>query len=152
MTGPYFDTGVALKLVVEEPLSSAARRFVEARSVAVPITSLVRLEMENALHALRFRGAITDEQLAGARTLVSDLLASGRFQTVNLSIDAVVAEALSLAGPIATTTGCRTLDLLHVVSARSLGASEFVSTDKRQLAAARMCGLRATELSADLAT
>lgn len=36
MTGPFFDTGVALKLVIEEPLSPVVRGFVTKRRVPVP--------------------------------------------------------------------------------------------------------------------
>lgn len=39
-------------------------------------------------------------------------------------------------------SGCRTLDLMHIASALLLGAGGFVSTDKRQCHAAKLCGLR----------
>jgi hypothetical protein len=38
-------------------------------------------------------------------------------------------------------TGCRTLDLMHLVSAKLLGYSEFVTIDQRQAAGARLAGL-----------
>jgi hypothetical protein len=44
------------------------------------------------------------------------------------------------------STGCRTLDLLHVVSARKPGFGESVTGDRRQAAAARSCGLKAVEI------
>ena len=36
MSQPYFDTGVVLKLLVHEPLSSAVLAFLGDRKVAVP--------------------------------------------------------------------------------------------------------------------
>ena len=146
MSGPFFDTGLVLKLIVEEALSPCMRRFVEQRKVAVPFTCLIELETENALQALRFRGAITGEQLAKARQLVASLVGEGRFDRIPLSLDAIARETLSLAPLVTAQTGCRTLDLMHVATAKLIVATEFVSTDKRQLQAAALCGLKTVDL------
>jgi predicted nucleic acid-binding protein len=148
MSGPFFDTGVALKLVVREPLSATARAYVAKRGVSVPFTRLIELEMETALQALCFRGEITGPQLAAARALIAEMVKEGKFRRVDLSLDQIASESLSLSPLITAKTGCRTLDLMHVCTAKLLCASEFVSTDKRQLKAARFAGLRAVDLSA----
>lgn len=57
-------------------------------------------------------------------------------------------EALSRVPEVTGSTGCRTLDLLHVVSAQLLGCTEFVTTDQRQAASARLAGLAVTDLTA----
>jgi len=44
----------------------------------------------------------------------------------------------------AASTGCRTLDALHVACARVLSIREFVTTDERQTALARHAGMRVT--------
>lgn len=54
--GPFFDTGVALKVVVSEPLSRRVLDFVKKRRAPVPISRLIELEMETALKAMAFRG------------------------------------------------------------------------------------------------
>ena len=41
----------------------------------------------------------------------------------------------------AGVTGCRTLDTLHVASARVLGLGRLVTTDRRQAALAERAGL-----------
>jgi len=138
----FFDTGVVLKLVVNEPLSERVSRTVERNRWTVPLTRLVDLEMENALHALFYRKAISGEQLAGARELVSDMISGGLLRRVELSMDEVAAEAFSLAALVTPKTGCRTLDLLHVASAKLLRATTFVSTDSRQNKAARLLGMK----------
>lgn len=148
MIGSYFDTGVALKLVVEKPLSPVARGFVAMRRIPVPFSRLIEVEIENALQALLFRKEITREQFAGARALVVGLLRRGQFQRVELSLDKIVTETLSLAPVVTSQTGCRTLDLMHVASAKLLGIGEFVSTDKRQIKAAKLCGLQTVNLEA----
>jgi len=144
--GPFFDTGVALKLVVEEPLSPIVRQFVQERRVSVPLSRLMEIEIENALQVLFFRGEISEEQLAGAGKLVSGLIRGGQFRRIGVSLDRVASECLFLAPILTARTGCRMLDLMHVATAKLLGASEFVSTDKRQIAAARLCGLRVNDL------
>ncbi len=132
--------------MVEEPLSVVVRDFVGKRRVPVPLSRLIEVEIENALHALVFRREITREQLAGARSLVAGLVRKGLFRRVDLSLDKIAVETLSLAPIVTSKTGCRTLDLLHVATAKLLGAHEFVSTDKRQIEAARLCGLQAVDL------
>lgn len=146
MTGPYFDTGVALKLVIEEPLSPVVREFVAKQRIPVPFSRLIEVEIENALQALLFRREITGAQLAGARGLVEGLVRKGQFQRVDLSLDKIATETLSLAPIVTSKTGCRTLDLMHVATAKLLGGSEFVSTDRRQIQAAKLCGLRTINL------
>lgn len=146
MSGYYFDTGVALKLVVEEPLSAKTRAFVEKRRLPVPLSILMEVELENALHALRFRNVITARQLAGARSLVGELIVKGRFCAIDLSLDRIAQETLSLAPLVTVKTGCRTLGLMHVATAKLMRAGAFVATDQRQLAAARMCGLETIDL------
>jgi len=56
----FFDTGVVLKLVVNEPLSERVSQTVERNRWTVPLTRLVDLEMENALHALFYRKAVSE--------------------------------------------------------------------------------------------
>jgi len=148
MTGPFFDTGVALKLVIEEPLSPVVREFVARRRVPVPFSRLIEVEIENALQALLFRQEITGEQLAGARALVAGLVRRGQFQKIDLSLEKIATETLSLASVVTSQTGCRTLDLMHVATAKLLGVGEFVSTDKRQIKAAKLCGLHTVDLEA----
>jgi len=110
MIGPYFDTGVALKLVVEEPLSPVVRGFVQRRRLPVLFSRLVELEIECALQALLFRQIISGRQLAEARALVRQLVHRGQFLKVDLSLDKIAAETLSLAPVCTAGTGCRTLD------------------------------------------
>jgi len=148
MSGLYFDTGVALKLVVNEPLSERTRQFVTERKAAVPISRLHEVEIQNSLQALTFRKLIDDQQLAAAQSVLADLFRSGRFRRIDVSIDRMAAEALSLASIVTRITGCRTLDLMHVAAAKLWGAREFVSTDARQIQAASLCGLRVVDFLA----
>lgn len=145
--GPFFDTSVALKLVLAEPLSAKVLAFVKRRRLTIPTTRLVELEMETALNALAFRGAITSAELKSSRALIEELKVEGKFISTGISLDDIAPESLRLSPRIASKTGCRTLDLMHIASALLLGCPEFVSTDQRQLKAAKLAGLKAIDLS-----
>lgn len=106
------------------------------------------MDLENTLQAKVFRREIAERQLSRCREFLSQLVLEGKFFRPRLLIDEVVPEALEMMPKITAATGCRTLDLLHVVSARKLGFLEFVTGDKRQAAAARHCGLKVFEISA----
>ena len=144
--GPFLDTGVALKLVVAEPLSAEVLSFVTDRRVPVLISRLIELEMETALNAMAFRGLIDANQLAAAKHLILEMVKQGRFVSVALSLDKIASESLRLSPSITLKTGCRTLDLMHIATARLLGCKEFVSSDQRQLKAAKLAGLRVVDL------
>jgi predicted nucleic acid-binding protein len=146
MSQPYFDTGLVLKLLVDEPLSEVFQGWLELRSVPVPYTRLVELEVENTLQAKCFRGEIDSRQIGRCQKLIHELLAEGRFFRPELSMEEVLLESLEVMSKVTARTGCRTLDLLHVVSAIKLGYDEFVTADKRQAEGARLLELKVSEL------
>jgi predicted nucleic acid-binding protein len=144
---PYFDTSVVLKLLVQEQLSAVVLAFLGDRKVAIPYSRLIAIETENALQAKVHRKEISAPQLRACRQMLHELLADGRFFRPVLSLDDVAVEALGRVPKVTGATGCRTLDLLHIVSAQLLGCSEFVTTDQRQAAAARWAGLQVADLT-----
>jgi predicted nucleic acid-binding protein len=146
MIRPYLDTGIVLKLIVLEPLSARVQVWLQKHRVAVPYPRLVEVELENTLQAKLFRKEITPSQVKSCHALVHELLMQGRFFRPPLSLDDVLIEALELMPRITASTGCRTLDLLHITSARKLDCSEFVTSDRRQAKAARLLELKVTEL------
>lgn len=136
------DTGLVLKLVVPEPLSPRVTGWLARRKAAVPYSRLVEVELENTLQAKRFRREISTQQLQGATGLVRDLLREGKFFRPELSLEKVILEALEAMPRTTGTTGCRTLDLLHVISGKILNCTEFLTADRRQAEAARVYGLK----------
>ncbi|CAN5347070.1 hypothetical protein BH23VER1_BH23VER1_19030 [soil metagenome] len=58
-----------------------------------------------------------------------------RFETILWSIS-------TLATQIVPSTGCRTLDIIHIGICLHLGLDNFVTLDHRQAATARVAGLR----------
>tara|TARA_B110000467_G_C18147150_1_gene382099 strand:+ start:163 stop:612 length:450 start_codon:yes stop_codon:yes gene_type:complete len=147
MTPLYLDTGLVLKLVISEPLSPVVRDYIAKQRSPIWFQTLVNLEVENALQALRFRRQLTAVQLAKARNQIEQMKDDGKLAAPVLSMDAMAEEMLRLTPSITSRTGCRTLDLLHIAAARLLPSPKFVSTDKRQLAAAKLAGLTTVDLT-----
>lgn len=146
----YFHTGVLIKLYTAEPESALVQAFVTRRARALPITDLHRVECASAFRLKQFRGEATEVEVTKALRLWDRDLSTGVLRLIAVNWDRVWAEAHGLALEHAGATGCRTLDTLHVASARVLGFARLVTTDRRQAALAERAGLRAVDpLDAD---
>ena len=145
MIRPYLDTGLVLKLIVLEPLSAKVLAWLQKQRVAIPYPRLVEVELENTLQAKLFRKEISLAQVNGCQALIQEFLSQGRFFRPEISLDEVMVDTLELMPKITAATGCRTLDLLHIASARRLECSDFITADKRQAKAARLLEMNVTE-------
>jgi len=125
MPATYLDSSAIVKLVIEEPESSALRRHLRRRRPLVS-SSLARTEV---LRALVLEG---EEGLARGRAVL------GRIDLVRVNN-----RVLDAAG-IMTPSDLRSLDAIHLATARELGTDlgQVVSYDDRMLVAARQLGLR----------
>ncbi len=114
-----------MKLVVEEPESSALRRFVESNRPRLATSELVIVEL---LRAVRVAAAGAD----GLRRAREELDA-----TELLDIDRPLLElAVSW-----TSAQVRSLDAIHLASALRVGAREMLVYDRRLAEAAAAVGL-----------
>jgi predicted nucleic acid-binding protein len=132
------DTSFLLSLEGNDSNSAAAVAQAQALKESVQITALTRLEFENAIRLLRFRGAIPEDE---ASVIFASLAADeqgGRIVEASCDWPAVLGEALRLSRERAEDEGHRVLDILHVAVALKLGAARFLSFDQqqRELAAA----------------
>jgi predicted nucleic acid-binding protein len=121
----YLDSSAIVKLAVAEPESSALRRHLRRRR---PLASSAMARME-VLRALLPAGPAAT---AAGRAVLIDL------DLVRVN-DRVLADAASL-----EPVELRTLDAIHLATARQLGAelSQLVSYDERMIAAAEHLGIR----------
>ena len=127
----YADSSALVKLIREEPESSALRAFL--RGAEVVGCELVLAELPRAARrAAAHDPSLPLESLLGRAGELIDSLAL-------LPLDrGLIAGAGGLAEPM-----LRTLDAIHVAAAVSLTPLDaFVSYDERQSAAARLAGLR----------
>jgi len=138
----YYDSGIILKLYTEESESEAARAFVTGRAEPLYLSRLHIAECTSALRLKQFRGECEGGQAAQALAHIEEDFEAGVLKMLPVNWDAVWQRCAMLSGSHAATTGCRTLDALHVACA-SLGvATEFVTSDRRQFALAKLAGLR----------
>ncbi len=144
----YFDTGALVPLYADEVFSEAVTEYNETRGEPIPFSLFQRVEFENALRLKVFRKEINETQLNLFLLDVDEDLAAGRFIMRPLNWIDVFDKARSIGSEATVKTGCRTLDLIHVAIAVLWGCPTFVSADERQLAAAKMQGLKAVDLRA----
>jgi predicted nucleic acid-binding protein len=119
----YVDSSAIVKLAVAEPESAALRRYLSRRRPLVS-SALARTEVARAL------------MLSGPDAVARGELVLRRIQLLRVS-DRVLNEAGRM-----TPTELRSLDAIHLASARHLGPSvrQIVTYDERQADAAKACG------------
>ncbi len=137
----YFDTAIILKLYVQEATSPDAVRLANECPAPYLLTPWQEIEARTALRLQAFRKEITaTEMQASVEALDEDIL-SGRWKRPEYKEAAVWRFARDLSDRHAANIGCRTLDLLHVAVALSLGVKTFVTFDERQRTVAKLEGL-----------
>lgn len=119
----YVDSSAIIKLVVAEPESKALRRYLSRRQPLVS-SALARTEVARALLP------------SGSRAVARGQEALRRIQLLRLN-DRVLSEAGRM-----EPTELRSLDAIHLASARQLGSSVrlIVTYDKRMADAAKASG------------
>ena len=142
----YYDTGLLLQLYFGGEQAEALDQYVARRRSAIPVSGFEELEMTNAMQLKLFRGEITTAALAGVAHHVKDDFDLGRLVRRPVAWPEAFAEAMRLSGAVSAATGCRTLDILHLATARLWGCTRFVSTDARQIRAAKRVGLKIVDL------
>jgi predicted nucleic acid-binding protein len=137
----YFDTAVLIKAYITEDNSADADALIQQGSPPIPFSPLHAIETRNALRLKCHRAEITKAQLRGALKQVQADVEAGVLKEPDCDLSEVFRSAEELSAKYAVTTGARTLDILHVAAAQVIGASTFVSFDKRQRAVAQKAGL-----------
>lgn len=137
----YYDTGILVKLYTAEPESPAVERFVRARGSAISVLDLHVTECMAAFRLKEFRGQCTSNEASAAIGALEDDLAARVLALTQLSWADVWSRCQTLVRSHCGSVGARTLDALHVAAALVLHASELVTSNERQAALARACGL-----------
>lgn len=137
----YFDTGALIKLYHLEPGSSESITYA-SREPHLPLPFLCEIELRTALRALHGRALLTKQQLDSALHAFGDDISEGRLVRVAPEEQRLQAIAEELSQKHVAKTLARTLDLLHVATAKALDIHAFVTGDKRQASLARRGGLK----------
>jgi predicted nucleic acid-binding protein len=137
----YYDTGVLVKLYTPEPESPSVRRFVVETGQTLPFLSLHRSECASAFHLKAFRGECSLAQANRALADIAEDVRTGLLTYLQPDWEFVWQKSVELTQAHSANTGCRTLDVLHVAAAVTLGFREFATSDIRQFRLAAHLGL-----------
>jgi predicted nucleic acid-binding protein len=138
----YADTGFLFSLYLPETTTPAASAAFRSVKPPVPVTPLGFLELRVALHLSVFRGQIDETQRRAVWQLIEQDFQEGLFVLTPVASSALYEQAAKLAEKYSTTVGTRTLDLLHVAAALTLGAKQMFTFDARQRRTAHGEGLK----------
>jgi predicted nucleic acid-binding protein len=138
----YLDSSVLIKLYVSERESEKVVKYVHTLPEAVPFTHLHEIELKNGLRLKQFRREAHKERVRASIQLIDKDLAAGVLQRLSLSWPEVFRGAEDLSLRYSALAGCRSLDLLHVASARLLRITDFLTYDQRQAGLAAKAGLK----------
>ncbi len=142
----YFDSSVITKWYLPEPDSAAALRLRARFRPPAPLTHLHRVELATAWQLKVFRRELTGSIVTRALLDLATDVQAGVWTTPAYDLAEVHRRAESVALAFAATLGVRTLDILHVAAAVSIGAHDFVTNDERQARLAAAAGLRVQRL------
>jgi hypothetical protein len=131
---------------VSERESKEVVNYVHTLPEAVPFTHLHEIELKNGLRLKQFRRETNAERIQASIQLIDKDLATGVLRRPSLSWPDVFRSAEELSLRYSALAGCRSLDLLHVASARLLLIKDFLTYDQRQAALAAKAGLKIIDI------
>jgi predicted nucleic acid-binding protein len=138
----YWDTSTLVKLYAQEPDSPVFEA--QAMNAATGIVTS-RIALYEARATFQRKETARAVQPGAAQTLYSELLqalAAGEVRLVELGIDVEreYGQVLAVGYGQNPAIALRTLDALHLASARAAGETVLVATDKRMRDAAKTLG------------
>lgn len=138
----YADTSFLASLYLRDGKMPQARAYLIRRRGALRFTSLQRYELRNAIRLAVFRGFIGAAEGENAMSEISRDASLGKLHETDLVWPEVLHVADEIGAKHTALLGARSLDLLHVGAAVSMGTQEFLTLDVRQRALAEAAGMR----------
>lgn len=138
----YVDTSVMVKLYIREEHSRQASDWLKANDEAIPLTPFHELELTNAIMLKQFRNEMTKEEAGIVLDKFNEHEKRRVFYRPQINWTDVFFRSLQLSKTHTANTGCRSLDVIHVAMALSIGTERFLTFDERQLLLASAAGLR----------
>ena len=140
----YVDPSALRRLYVHDDRSRAFCAWRARIRGAVPLTRHGRSEIVNSVSLAVFRRDIGQEIADGAIADLDADIGAGRLLLSDVPWRRVFDLAAELSREHTPKLGTRTLDVLHVASALTLGSRTFVTYDDKQAALAKAARLRVT--------
>ncbi len=138
----YADTSFLASLYLRDTHLAVARSYLATHRAALTFTSLQRFELRNAIRLAAFRKRVTASAAKSTLMEIDRDVSAGNLDETPLIWSDVLHAAEQVGEKYSTKIGVRSLDLLHVAAAITLGAKMFLTFDVRQHALAKSAGLR----------
>jgi predicted nucleic acid-binding protein len=138
----YLDTTVIVKLYVKEEYSREVSKWIKDNDEAIPLTSFHELEFTNAIKLKHFRKEMTKDEAGIVLKQFNAHEKRGVFFRPQINWSDAFARSLDLSKTHTEVTGSKSLDIIHVALALSIGTTRFFTFDKRQSELASVAGLR----------
>ncbi|SRR4051794_16889441 len=138
----YPDSSFLVSCYLPDANTPTAKAYLLALTVPLAFNALQALEVRNAFELGVFRGLFSAADAASAFTNLQHDVQSGRLLRTVINWPLIFRYALILSRRHSATTGARSLDILHVATAKTLRATDFISFDTRQRTLATGVGLK----------
>jgi len=122
--------------------TSQAKEYLLQTGAPLSLTPLHALEVRNAFKLGIFRKLLTNAEAAAAWKNVQKDLHSGRLVRSAVKWPSVLRLAARFSEKHSSVYGTRSLDIVHVATAKLMRVEEFVSFDGRQRSLASAVGLK----------
>jgi predicted nucleic acid-binding protein len=126
----YLDTSFLASLYVLDRHSEQAVRLLPP-GASLMLTPLAELELENAIQLRLFRRELTASQARAAQAALRQDVVGGVYASRAMP-PAAYEKAKQLARKHTARLGTRSLDILHVAAAMTLGAGTLLTFDENQ--------------------
>ena len=138
----YVDTSVIVKLYIKETYSREASAWISANNEAIPKTIFHELEFTNAIRLKQFRNEMSNREAGIVFQRFKKHEKENIFYHPQINWSDAFTRSLELSKNHTKTTGTRSLDIIHVASALSMGADRFFTFDEKQSQLASAAGLQ----------
>lgn len=138
----YADTSFLCSLYLRDVNTAAATALVTSQALALAFTPWQRCELRNAVRLSVPRGNATAADAQQALLDIDEDAAAGDLVEAPLVWPDVLAQAEMLSAKHTAALNVRTLDLLHVAAALTVGAKLFLTFDGRQRPLAQAVGFK----------
>jgi predicted nucleic acid-binding protein len=138
----YVDTSAIVKLYIKETDSLSISEWLKNNNEPIPLTSLIELELINALKLKQFRKEISNEDFEKINLKLREHEERGVYYRPSMDWIGVFNYAFDLSKKHTANIGSRSLDILHVASALFLKKDIILTFDERQAQLSSVAGLK----------
>ncbi len=138
----YLDTSVIVKMYIKELYSRETSDWIRANNEAIPKTIFHELEFTNAIRLKQFRNEMGNKEAGIIFQQFSQHEKERIFYRPQINWSDAFARSLELSKTHTRTLGSRSLDVVHVASALTMGANRFFTFDEKQSQLASAAGLQ----------